>query len=447
MKSIFLEIMVFISIYLYNLFLISYNGKVVGFKLNKKKALIFFPIIITIISFIIILNLVFLPLGYIINFIVYMLVFKLVFDKPLGAIYILIICQIFQMIINRDIITGITVLLYGNSMFKMAQNYNLYIFTSALTNIIAIILGTIFSKEIYINKVRLLLLYRKKLLLNIITITGLVIVLLNSNFTYYYSGDIHTTTMIMISNRICIYFCLFFAIVNGLKSIKWVEEEESYKTRLLNLEYNVNLDKKVEEYSSLLKIYNHDYKNILYNIRDSIELGDTEKAKEIILEFDKKIYGLTDYNKKLSNNSLINALLNRLHEECKTKNICFDSECYIPSNLSVTELELISIFNNLSSNAIEACVKQKNNEKRWIKFKSYIKDNNFIIYQCNSFDGHIKFRNEKLITTKENKKIHGIGVESIKYIVSEANGISLVKVDKENREFKFLIKIPLLADK
>ena len=47
------------------------------------------------------------------------------------------------------------------------------------------------------------------------------------------------------------------------------------------------------------------------------------------------------------------------------------------------------------------------------------------------------------MTTKEDKKRHGIGVESIKHIVYKANGIALTKVDKENREFKFLIKIPL----
>lgn len=444
MKLDFIEIISFFSIYLYHLFLINTYGKLVGFRLDKKKSLIFFPIIMTIVSFGIIVNLVFLPVAYIINFFVYMLVFKIVFDRQIGVLYMLSLYQIFQIIINRDIIIGLTTLIFGNSMFKTVQNYDGYLFTCAFTRIIVIIVGMIIDKEIYINKFRMLLLYRKKLLLNILTVTSLVVILLNSNYTYYYSGDIHTTTLMMLANRICIYFCFCFSIGMGLKSIKWVEEEVFYKTNLLNLEYNESINKKVDEYSNLLRMYNHDFKNILYNIKDSIELGDTVKAKEIILEFDEKIHGLTNYNKRLSNNLLVNALLNRLYEDCNTKNICFDSDCYIPNNISITELELINIFNNLSSNAIEACIKQNSNEKRWINFKSYVKDNNLIIYQCNSFNGHIKFRNDKLITTKKNKKLHGIGVESIKHIVDEANGIALVKVDKENREFKFLIKIPLL---
>lgn len=446
MKLIFAQIIAFISIYIYNLFLMNFYGKVVGFKLNKKKSLVFFSIIITIISFSMIVNLVFLPLVYIINLLLYMLIFKLVFDMTLGSLYILSVCSIFQIIITRDIVIGLTALMYGNSMFKIAQDYNVYILASAFTRIIITILGVIFDKESYVNKVRRLLLYRKKLGLNILTVTSLVVILIDSNYTYYYSGDTHTTTLIMVLNLICIYVCFYFTIGVSSKLVRWAEEEVLYKSNLLNLEYNENINKKMHEYSSLLRMYNHDFKNILYNIRDSIELGDTVKAKEIILEFDEKIHELTNYNKQLSNNSLVNALLNRIYAECNIKNICFESDCYIPNNLSITELELINIFNNLSSNAIEACVKQNDNEKKWISFKSYVKDNNLIIYQCNSFNGYIKFRNDKLITTKENKKLHGIGVESIKHIVNEANGIALVKVDKENKEFKFLIKIPLVIE-
>lgn len=121
------------------------------------------------------------------------------------------------------------------------------------------------------------------------------------------------------------------------------------------------------------------------------------------MAFDEKIQGVTNYNKKLSNNSLVNALLNRLYEECNSKNILFDSDCYIPSNLSIADLELVNIFNNLLSNAYEACIKQDDTNSKWINFKSYIKDNNLVIYQNNSFNGVIKFRDDKLITTKKIK--------------------------------------------
>lgn len=209
----------------------------------------------------------------------------------------------------------------------------------------------------------------------------------------------------MLINRICIVFCFLFSLNRGIKSIKWIEEEVFYKTNLLNLKHNENINKKIDDYSNLLKVYNHDFKNIILNIKNSIEIGDNEKAKEIILTFDEKIQEVTNYNKKLLNNSLINDLLNKLYEECNSNNILFDSDCYIPSNICITDLELVNIFNNLSSNAFEDCIKQDNTESKWINFKSYVKDDNLIIYQNNSFNGYIKFRNDRLITTKKNKNL------------------------------------------
>ncbi|HII4444136.1 TPA: GHKL domain-containing protein [Clostridium perfringens] len=123
------------------------------------------------------------------------------------------------------------------------------------------------------------------------------------------------------------------------------------------------------------------------------------------MTFDEKIQEVTNYNKKLLNNSLINDLLNKLYEECNSNNILFDSDCYIPSNICITDLELVNIFNNLSSNAFEDCIKQDNTESKWINFKIYVKDDNLIIYQNNSFNGYIKFRNDRLITTKKNKNL------------------------------------------
>ncbi|WP_332833805.1 sensor histidine kinase [Clostridium perfringens] len=377
-------------------------------------------------------------------FFVQMIIFKIIFSDSIGVIYNVVIYQIFHMIVNRDIVIGILSIILKKSMYQVVQSHEAYIISFALCRILVLILGFNFEKICSLDIAKKLLINRKRLKSVNLTVTSLVIILLNSNYIYYYSGDISTTTFYMLANLICINTCFYFALSMGIKSIKWVEDEVLYKSNLLNLEYNENINKKIDDYSNLLKMYNHDFKNILLNIKDAIEIGDNEKAKEIILAFDKKIKCVTNYNKKLSNNSLINALLNRLYEECNSKSISFNSDCYIPSNISITDLELVNIFNNLSSNAFEACIKQDNTESKWINFKSYVKDDNLIIYQNNSFNGYIKFTNDRLITTKKNKKIHGIGVESIKHIVNKVNGMAIIKVDEEKREFKFLIKIPLL---
>ncbi|GAA0705404.1 hypothetical protein GCM10008904_13190 [Paraclostridium ghonii] len=437
-----IEITTFLFIYLYNVFLINMYGKVSKFKVNKKKSILFFPLIITIISTNMIIGRVFLHYIYIINFFVYIITFKLVFEETIGGIYILSICQIFLSIINSDIITAIIAVMSRNNMYKTVENYYFYILIFILSKIIIVILLIKFDKEYFNNNLKKLLLYKKKIVITTLTITSLVIILLASNYIYYYV-DIDTPILRVIVNRKFIYVCFFCAIAMGFKSIKWIEEEVLYKAKLLNLNHDDTINKKNDEYLNLLKMYNHDFKSILINVKTSIEIGNIEKAKEIISEFDNQIQSVINHNKKFSNNSIINAILNKLYEECNIKNICFDSDCYIPNELSISELELIKIFNNLSSNAFEACIKQEISEEKWINFRSYVKENNLIIYQSNSFNGEINFRNERLITTKENSKNHGIGVEIIKHIVDGVKGISLIKVDPDRNEFKFLIKIPL----
>lgn len=429
------KFLTFIVIFFYNKLLIDYCINLLHVK-NKKLVKVF-PLIISIFFMIIICLEVYAPQIYILMFYTYIFIFKIIFSDSIVDIVSINLYQIFNIILFKDIATGILSILSRKNMIQNMFSYEIHIVSFGICELLMIILIINFNKFCKVNMAKKLLIYKKNIILNKLIVISLIIILINFNYT-----DFGNTAYRILINRICIGFCFYFALFMRMESIKWVEEEIFYKSNLLNLEYNKNINKKIDEYSNLLKMYNHDFKNILVNIKDSIEIGDIVKAKEIISEFDGKIHSLKKYNKKFSNNSLINALLNRLSKKCEDKDISFDFDCYIPDNIIITELDLLNIFNNLSSNAYEACIKQYCNEKRWIIFKSYVKDESFIIYQANSFNGEIKYKKDRLITTKENKRSHGIGVESIKHIVNEANGMALVKVDKEKREFKFLIKIP-----
>lgn len=430
-----IECLTFIVIFLYNKLLIDYCINLLHVK--NKKLVKLFPFIISIFFMIIISLEVYAPQIYILMFYMYIFTFKTIFSDSIFDICSIHLYQIFNIILFKDIATGILSILSRKNVIQNMLNYEIHIVSFGICELLMIILIINFNKFCRVNVAKKLIIDKKNIIINKLIVISLIIILINFNYT-----DFGNTAYRILINRICIGFCFYFALFMRMESIRWVEEEIFYKSNLLNLEYNENINKKIDEYSNLLRMYNHDFKNILGNIKDSIEIGDSVKAKEIISEFDGKIHSLKNYNKKFSNNSLINALLNRLSKECEDKDISFDFDCYIPDDIVITELDLLNIFNNLSSNAYEACSKQYCNEKRWIILKSYVKDKNFIIYQANSFNGEIKYKKDRLITTKENKRSHGIGVESIKHIVNEANGMALVKVDKEKREFKFLIKIP-----
>ncbi|OSB10020.1 hypothetical protein B2H97_08585 [Paraclostridium bifermentans] len=397
----------------------------------------------SIITMTLILKEIYTPLTYILIFLIYIIAFKVIFYDSIEAIYSIVTYKMFHMILYRDISIGILSIVCKKNIFQIVVSYETYLLSFFLCELFMVIYLIGFKKKYNMDISKKLFINRNRLKISKLTLIILFVMLINSNYMHYYSNTSIALSYFVLINRTCIGLCFYLSLKMGMKAIIWSEEEILYKTNLLNVEHNEEINNKIDEYSNLLKMYNHDFKNILFNIKDSIEIGNTEKAKKIILEFNEQIDSFTNYNKKLANNSLVNALLNRLHETCKSKNIYFDSNCYIPREIVISEVDLLKIFNNLVSNALEACDKQDSDEKKRIRFKSYIKDNEFIIYQENSFNGHIKFKNDRLITTKKNKNIHGIGVESIKHIINEANGMVLVNADKEKKEFKILIKMPL----
>ena len=401
-----------------------------------------FPMVLSFISIILICKKTYLPLMYVILFFVYMMGLKKIFEESLGVIYVIIITQIFFLIIFRDITLCIFSFFSGKSMYETIQCFKIYVLSFAIVRLIMILIIVIFKKVCNKEMIKKILINEKKIRVSDLIIFGMIIVLLNSNRGYYYLGNERAILIIIIINRICILLC--YACIFNIKDkiINWIEEEVLYKTTLISVEENEKVNKKIEKYSEMLRIYNHDFRKTLLSVNDLIDTGDIEQAKNIINQYYERVEEVTTNNKLFSNNLIVNSLLNRLKSKCDEYNINFNSDCYIPNNSKLTELDLISIFNNLASNAFEACIKQENNEKKYITFKSYIKDNVLIIYQSNSFDGNIKFKNSKLVTTKNNKKLHGIGVDSIKFIVDKFNGMTLIKVEK--KEFKFLIKIPIV---
>ena len=82
-------------------------------------------------------------------------------------------------------------------------------------------------------------------------------------------------------------------------------------------------------------------------------------------------------------------------------------------------------------------------EKRIVVRATYI--NGFAIIKfTNTKVNDIKFTGEKIETSKNNKKIHGIGISSIKYIVSKYKGEVLVNYSKN--EFILKIMIPITKE-
>lgn len=205
---------------------------------------------------------------------------------------------------------------------------------------------------------------------------------------------------------------------------------ETMRSNLLEEKY-----KAIQEiYSSNAKLY-HDMNNhldVLYQLLDNESL---EKAKEYIKEIGQPI-------KKLSKTvwtgeEVVDAVIKSKVEVMKEKEIDFEINADFPENTNIAQHDICTILANLLDNAIEATYKLEKDRRVSLALRSI---NQFLILKitntCIRNDGKSNIIPE---TTKENKKIHGWGLPSVKDTVEKYNGT--MECIHEGNEFTVSVMI------
>ena len=188
----------------------------------------------------------------------------------------------------------------------------------------------------------------------------------------------------------------------------------------------------IEENNNDLKIFCHDIKNHLEQIS---KLSDDPKIKEYV----NSLYGtVNEYSYTgMSDNKVLDIIISKYNSLCQSKriNISFDTKT---ANLDFMEdIDLSNVMNNLLDNAVEAA--EKSSEKG-ISVSVYSKNNTMqIIKITNSSDTAPKVSEQRLLTSKKNKTLHGLGLTSVKNTLKKYDAILDWNYDEENKSFETTI--------
>lgn len=188
----------------------------------------------------------------------------------------------------------------------------------------------------------------------------------------------------------------------------------------------------IEENNNDLKIFCHDIKNHLEQIS---KLSDNPKIKEYV----NSLYGtVNEYSYTgMSDNKVLDIIISKYNSLCQSKriNISFDTKT---ANLDFMEdVDLANVMNNLLDNAVEAS--EKSSEKR-ISVSVYSKNNTMqIIKITNSSDTAPKVSDHRLLTSKKNQALHGLGLTSVKNTLKKYDAILDWNYDEVNKSFETTI--------
>lgn len=184
------------------------------------------------------------------------------------------------------------------------------------------------------------------------------------------------------------------------------------------------------------RAFNHDLGNHLSVIRGYIQLGASERAYNYIDKLAQKDYTI----KEISNcgNIDIDTILNYTLYEATEKNISFSLEINVPANINISSFDIVVILGNLLDNAIEAASKVKDDDKK-IDIIIKHETNILFIHIKNTFNGAISYEKNNIITSKKDRKNHGIGLNNIQNILKKYNGI--LEIDHNDKEFCVNVKM------
>lgn len=237
-----------------------------------------------------------------------------------------------------------------------------------------------------------------------------------TNFLFTFSS------LIMLISNIII-FIIHERIIDVL--IKNTELELEKQKSHINEEYYLELEKQYDSSNILI----HDIKKCLGNIKGLLLQNDNSKA----IEYINSIYDGYDIKqiKKYSNNKLINVIVSRYAQLCYNNNIEYSADIRDVNFSFIKDSEITALFDNLFENAFEATKKCPN---KFINIEVDYRNENYIfIKMLNSINNKPLFQNGLPITTKKDKKGHGIGIKSILKIVKKYHGnLDYNYVENEN---------------
>lgn len=235
----------------------------------------------------------------------------------------------------------------------------------------------------------------------------------------YFAYEVNISDTINLLLNISAIITLFANIVVFLiyeKSLKNAKELYNLKTIQQQEEINEKYFQIIEQSNKDMKIFSHDIKNHLTQIRNIDNINDVyEYIDKLMPNINKFTYT------GISKNKMLDLIFSKYYTLCERKGISFKIDSKTANLCYIDDIDLSTLMNNLLDNAVEAAEKSS---KKFIEIYIFSKNEFFdgLIIK-NSCDSKPISKNDKLKTTKLNSNDHGIGLTSVKRILKKYDSL------------------------
>lgn len=260
--------------------------------------------------------------------------------------------------------------------------------------------------------------------------------------TYYSGMDIKGNIVLQSVLVGCFAFLLLGNILMFYVFNRYSEQmERGLQQELIISKQNMDL-----KYYDQVEVLNEKYKEFIHNTSHHLKaigqlaIGNNDsEIKDILNELHVEL----EQNETIvySDNHTLNAILTEKKIQSEKNQVGFDVYVEPGVDLSrVSTSDIIIMLGNLLDNAIIAASKCKPDSKVTARVFANNESGFYVTKIVNDFDGEIKINKGKFITTKKEKELHGIGIESVKNTVKKYGGY--LECLAEDKKFTSILVIP-----
>ena len=274
-----------------------------------------------------------------------------------------------------------------------------------------------------------------------------------SEESLYYYNELATVkkenilSILLIIAHVGLTSCVFLAVslFHLVQQSALKESMNQAKFSLLSQEKQ-HQEELINIYSDLIR-YRHDMKHHLQILREIVNSSENDDAQKYLNELEN----CSLFNKYIATgNRAVDAVLSTKFILMKSHGIEFKYESCPLSEIPISSVDFCLVIANLLDNAIEGIIRiPKYDEKNAIIRMSFFRNGQMLYIECENpcNIGTLMIKNGKFISSKLIKgkeEIHGIGLQSIEKIVSNAEG--RMKINIEDAVFYIRIVLPFLKE-
>lgn len=190
----------------------------------------------------------------------------------------------------------------------------------------------------------------------------------------------------------------------------------------------------VENIYRQMRMWRHDYHN---HIQAMLALSERpEEMRQYLWKLNDDLTSVDTVLK--TGNVMLDAILNSKLSLIKAKNIAVNAKASVPSDLTISEIDLCAIIGNLLDNAMEACLRLERTQDRFIRIYIGVLKRQLYICVTNSVGGEVKKNGRMYLSTKSSLS-HGFGLMRIDALAEKYGGY----VNRQNEEGAFATEVML----